>query len=61
MRRVGINFEFAAECPYGRKIVAGTKLARDDRSCRGVDNLLVKGRAGSELDVERNQDVYYDR
>jgi hypothetical protein len=52
VRRVGIDLEFAAEDTDRRKIVAWTELARDDGLCRGVHDLLVERRAGSEVDVE---------
>lgn len=51
----GIDFEFAAEDTDRRKVVAGTQPTGDDGSCGGVDNLFVKGRAGSEVDVEGYQ------
>ena len=54
VRCVGIDFEFTAEDADRRKIVAGTKPTGDDGFCGGVDNLLVKRRTGSEVDVERD-------
>ena len=61
VRCVGIDFEFATEGADRRKIVTGTKLASDDGFCGRVDNLLVKRRAGSEIDVKRDHGVYHDR
>ena len=58
---VRIDFEFPAEDADRRKIVAGTESTGDDGFCGGVDNLLVKGRAGSEVDVEGDHGVYHDR
>jgi hypothetical protein len=52
--RVGIDFELAAEDADRRKIVAGTEPTGDDGFCGGVDNLLVKRRAGDEVDVKRD-------
>jgi hypothetical protein len=61
VRCVGIDFEFATEGADRGKIVAGAKLAGDDGSRGGVHNLFVKGRAGSEADVEGDQRAYYYR
>jgi len=58
---VRIDFEFPAEDADRRKIVAGTEPTGDDGFCGGVDNLLVKGRAGSEVDAEGDHGVYHDR
>jgi hypothetical protein len=58
---VGIDFEFATEDADRRKIVAGTELAGDDGFRGSVDDLLVKRRARSKVDVERDHlGVYYD-
>ena len=54
VRCVGIDFELTAEDADRRKIVAGTQPTGDDGFCCGVDNLLVKRRTGSEVDVERD-------
>ena len=58
---VGVDFEFAAEGANRRKVVARTELTGDDSLCGGVDNLLVQGRAGNEVYVERDHGVYYDK
>lgn len=54
VRCVGIDFEFAAEDADRRKIVAGTESAGDDGFRGSVDDSLVKRRARSEVDVERD-------
>ena len=54
VRRVGIDFEFSAQDADRGEIVAGAEPAGDDGSCGGVDNLLVKRRAGSEIDMKRD-------
>jgi len=54
---VRVDFEVAAEDADRRKIVARTEPTGDDGFCGGIDNLLVKGRAGSEVDVEGDHSV----
>jgi len=41
MSRIGVDFELAAKGANGRKFVAGTELARNDRFRGCVGNLLV--------------------
>jgi len=58
---VGIDFEFLAESPHRGKRIATANLAGDDGFLGGVDDLLVDGDAGPEVDAEGNHDVYYNR
>jgi hypothetical protein len=49
---VGIDFEFGAEGTDGGEWVAGAELSGDQGAFRGVDDLLVEGGAGSEVDAK---------
>lgn len=51
---VGIDFEFFAEETNGGEWISGTQLSGNDGFGSGVDNLLVKGDAGPEVDAERD-------
>ena len=49
---VGIDFELAGKGAHRGKFVTGAELAGNDGFGGGVDNLLVDGRAGAEVDAE---------
>ena len=57
---VGVDFQFTAKHTDGGKGIAGAYLAGYDRFLRGVNDLLIDGNAGPEVDAEGDHGVYYN-